>query len=131
MLSIGRKPYSVEEVKAHAKLDDYFGDMWVHQRVFSPAPNFPPEIDRRHPGYMLVAKFEYDSRMVKLGMEEAGIVSNDPVLTISRAQLRHHIKRGDRFTRIATNEAYEVTDSKPDGASGIIVNIVQMGRKAE
>ncbi|RNJ49365.1 hypothetical protein D1O30_06895 [Methylocystis hirsuta] len=121
-----RPSFEEFEAKAHAEIDQHVGDMWTHVSTVS-RPNYPSAPDPSKPAYMLVAKFCYEPRDVRLGLEQAGVVSNDPTLTIHRGQLRYLVNRGDRFQRCSTGLLYEVTSAQPDTVSGILVNLVQLG----
>jgi hypothetical protein len=121
-----RPSFDELEAKAHEEIDQHVGDMWTHIPTVS-RPNYPSAPDPSKPPYMLVAKFCFEPRDVRLGLEQSGVVSNDPTLTIHRCQLRYAVNRGDRFERCSTGVAYEVTSAQPDTVSGILVNLVQLG----
>jgi hypothetical protein len=93
-------------------------------------PNYSPQPDPKKPPYSLSAVFSWESRMVKLGMEDMGVSSRDPKLYVRVCDLKFPVNTRDQFQQCSTGLLFEVTNPQKDGLSGMEIDLVQMGRSS-
>lgn len=117
------------EATAHIGLQAEYGSLWTHMPMVR-KPNASPRPDPNKPPYDLSAVFSWEARDIKLGMEDAGVSSRDPKLTVHVGALRFPVLAGDQFQQKSTGLFFEVTNPQKDGLSGIEIDIVQLGRPA-
>lgn len=128
MTSIFSQPgFDRLEAIAHDELQSEFGTQWVHIPM-ERRPNFSPRPDPTRTQYVLRAVFCWEAKNVRLGMEETGVSSRDPVLYIDICDLQYSVRLADQFRQCGTNRLFEVTDNQKDGMSGVKLSLVQVGR---
>ena len=121
-----RTHFNLAEASAHADIQGEFSECFQINPMKT-RPNYSPATDPTRKSFTLTAIFEWESKMVGLGMETMEVSSREPKLTARRCDIPSPVKRGDRITRIITGEMFEVTETHPDSLSGVKIKMVELG----
>lgn len=89
--------------------------------------NFPTVPDPSRPAYDFEGVFERDAKDVTLGLGEVNVSTRHLCVTALVCDVPG-IAQGDRLQHHDTGEMFEITDTRPDGLSGIELRMVQLGR---
>lgn len=90
--------------------------------------NFTPTRDLSRPVCEFDAIFDRQAKDVNLGLGEVRVSTRDPCITAMACDIPYETEQGDRLTHKLTGEEFEITDSRPDGLSGVEFRVVQVGR---
>lgn len=125
-------PFDVAESKMTAEHTEEFGGAW-RVRPMKPVTNGRPVADPDRPTFDLCkAIFDWDPRNERLGLRETNVSSRNPELVVHRKDLPvgFQPRRADQVIRLSDNAVFEITEVRRDGASGVCLELVQMGRQS-
>lgn len=116
------------EAIAHAELQEEFGSEWAYTPMVA-KPNLPPQPDTTRVAVpRLIGTFGWQSKDVKLGLQEVEIASREPCLFLHRDCAPQGMRKDDRFTRLNDGLLFRIVKVDKDGYSGIEVQLEQLGR---
>lgn len=129
-MRFARDFYAAEAIMTDDQMSE-FGAPWRLQPMHV-APNHRPTPDSSRPVVSLpLAIFDWDMRNEKLGFREVNVSGRNPELHIHRRDLPAGFEpqQGDWAIRECDGAAFSITEVRRDGASGILLELSQLGRQ--
>jgi hypothetical protein len=119
------------EAQAHRDIQAEFGEPGGFVTIpMTVRPNFPPAPDPTRPILELQGVFEWTAQMIGVGLDQVKVSSRNPTFTYMRCDLPYALRRADRLQRCSDASLFEVTNVEPDGVSGAVAELVQLGRQS-
>lgn len=118
--------YHDAERMSHAVIQAEYGEKFTITPMVT-RPNYPTARDKSRVEFDAPGVFDWESKNIGLKMGEVAVSSREPRVTFQKCDLLYSPRRGDVLMRICGREMFEVTDTQPDGMSGIAVCLQQLG----
>jgi hypothetical protein len=117
------------EAQSHRDIQEEFGEFFAIIPMVQ-QPNFGAVPDTSRPPQWLPVMFVWEAKAIGLGLDVVKVASRDPQITFLRCDLPYALRRADRVQRYKDGSLFDVTCVDPDGLSGALAELVQVGRQS-